>query len=168
MAEIAAARTRVHEIFGSVAMAMLALPRYREHPIVDLRHLLLDPLVRDRVAVAKAAPKPGTAPAGPAGIAIWASVSAEVDAKIREQIKAGAFPVRLAADDWTSGEINWLLDVIAPNQRLATAVIANFSQVVRSGEIRMHPAISRLVDPEALKKMRAVPATSGGRETPQH
>ena len=48
------------------------------------------------------------------GIAIWASVSEEVDAKIREQIRAGTFPVRLQSGDWNSGNINWLLDVIAP------------------------------------------------------
>jgi cytolysin-activating lysine-acyltransferase len=66
-----------------------------------------------------------------AGIAIWASVSEEVDAKIREQIKAGVFPVRLKPEDWTSGKINWLLDVIAPSTKLATSVLANFKQVIK-------------------------------------
>ena len=64
-------------------------------------------------------------------MAIWASASEAVDAKLREQIKAGVFPLRLQAEDWTSGSINWLLDVIAPNRRLATAVITNFRQVVK-------------------------------------
>ena len=47
------------------------------------------------------------------GVAIWASVSAEVDAEIRQQIQAGVFPVRLKAEAWNSGKINWLIDVIA-------------------------------------------------------
>ncbi len=84
-------------------------------------------------------------------------VSEEVDAKIREQIKSGTFPIKLKADDWNSGNINWLLDIIAPNQKLTTSVIANFKQVIKEGDIRMHPLISRLVDPEALKKMGATP-----------
>ena len=90
-----------------------------------------------------------------AGLAIWASVSEEVDAKIREQAKAGVFPVRLAADDWNSGEINWLLDVIAPNQKATASVIANLRQVMKEGDLRMHPIIARLVDPETLEKMGA-------------
>ena len=35
---------------------------------------------------------------------IWASVSDDVDAKIREQIQARTFTVRLKADDWASGD----------------------------------------------------------------
>ena len=69
-----------------------------------------------------------------AGIAIWATVPevviAAVDAKIAEQIKAGVFPVRLASDDWTSGEVVWLLDVIAADRsqahRTFGRVLANF------------------------------------------
>jgi cytolysin-activating lysine-acyltransferase len=49
-----------------------------------------------------------------AGIAIWASVSESVSAKITQQVQAGVFPIRLQPGDWTSGKINWLLDVIAP------------------------------------------------------
>jgi cytolysin-activating lysine-acyltransferase len=40
-----------------------------------------------------------------AGIAIWAKVSPEVDAKIREQIGSKVFPIRLKPADWASGEI---------------------------------------------------------------
>ena len=88
-----------------------------------------------------------------------------MDAKIREQIKSGTFPIKLKADDWNSGSINWLLDIIAPNQKLTTSVIANFKQVIKEGDIRIHPLISRLVDPEALKKMGAAPVEAA--ETPQ-
>ncbi len=156
--KISQVRARVHETFGKVALAMMALPRYRNLSLLDLNHILLEPLIRDRVAIASAAKSPeGEMPSleGLSGIAIWATVSDEVDAKIREQIKAGVFPVRLAADDWTSGSINWLFDVIAPNQKLTTSVIANFKQVVKEGDLRIHPLITRLVDPETLKKMGA-------------
>jgi cytolysin-activating lysine-acyltransferase len=64
------------------------------------------------------------------GFAIWANVSEEVDAKIREQTTAGVFPVRLKPEDWASGSINWLLDVVAPTAMLATAVLANLRQVI--------------------------------------
>lgn len=153
-------RSRVHETFGKVVLALLAVPRYRHLSISDLQHLVLEPLIHDRIAVAQPAKEDGPQAEALAGVAMWASVSEEVDAKIREQIKAGIFPLRLKADDWASGNINWLIDVIAPNKRLTTSVIANFRQVVKEGDLRIHPLVARLVDPEALKKMGAAPISA--------
>ena len=105
-AKIAAIRVKLHETFGKVTLAMMTVPRYRNLSLSDLGSLVLDPLMRDRVAIASPA-KDGAAQEGSlSGIAIWASVSEEVDAKIREQIKAGTFPIRLKAEDWNSGSIN--------------------------------------------------------------
>ena len=164
--KISQVRTKVHETFGKVALAMMALPRYRSLSLLDLNNVLLEPLVRDRVAIASSAKSNDDTPSLEtlSGIAIWASVSEDVDAKIREQIKAGVFPVRLGADEWTSGSINWLFDVIAPNQKLTTSVIANFKQVVKEGDLRIHPLITRLVDPETLKKMGAAPVSKQAQE----
>jgi cytolysin-activating lysine-acyltransferase len=70
------------------------LPRYRHQRLADLAHLFVTPLMHGRVAIAhKAAKAPGAA-AGAVdetviGIAVWATVSDAVDAKITEQIKAG-------------------------------------------------------------------------------
>lgn len=164
LAKISAIRTKVHETFGQVAMAMMAIPRYKHQSVADLSSILLDPLIRDRVAIASSPAEEGSPQGNLSGIAIWASVSEEVDAKIREQIKSGTFPIKLKADDWNSGSINWLLDIIAPNQKLTTSVIANFKQVIKEGDIRMHPLISRLVDPEALKKMGASPIEADGKD----
>lgn len=165
--KVAAVRSHVRESFGKIVMAMMMLPRYRHQSLADLQHLVLEPLIRDRIAIAY----PGTTAddqiADIAGVAIWASVSEEVDAAIREQIKAGTFPLKLKAEDWASGNINWLIDVIAPNQRATASVIANFKQVVKEGGLRLHPIITRLVDAETLEKMgaermnsAAVPATN--------
>lgn len=164
-ARIAAVRTHIRESFGKVVMAMMLLPRYRNQTLGDLQHLVLEPLMRDRVAIAY----PGGEKAGPladvAGLAIWASVSEEVDGRIREQIQAGTFPIRLKAEDWNSGDINWLLDVIAPDQRATTNVIANFKQVVKEGSLRLHPLVTRLVDAETLQKMGAEKMAAPARET---
>jgi cytolysin-activating lysine-acyltransferase len=153
--KIAAVRSHVRESFGKAVMAMMMLPRYRNHTLGDLQHLVLEPIIRDRIAIAYPGNSDKTALSDITGLAIWASVSEEVDERIREQIKAGVFPVRLKAEDWTSGDINWLLDVIAPDQKTAASVIANFKQVVKEGSLRLHPIIIKLVDEEALKKMGA-------------
>jgi len=157
--KIAALRTHVHESFGKIALAMVALPRYRNLAIGDLAHLVMEPLIRDRIAIASNVKPDENTQDALAGIAIWASVTEEVDAKIREQIKAGSFPIRLRADEWTAGKINWLLDVIAPNERMATAVIANFKQVIKEGDLRIHPVVSKIVGKETLEKLGAAPTT---------
>jgi len=155
MSKVAALRAHVRESFGKIAMAMMMLPRYRHQTLGDLQHLVLEPLIRDRIAIAQPAKAADNPLADIAGVAIWASVSDEADQRIRDQIKAGAFPVRLKAEDWNSGSINWLLDVIAPDARATAAVIANFRQVVKEGSLRLHPIVTRLVDAETLKKMGA-------------
>ena len=153
--KIAALRAQVRESFGKVVMAMMMLPRYRHQTLGDLQHLVLEPLIRDRIAIAYAGDKERGPLADIAGVAIWASVSEEVDAEIRQQIQAGVFPVRLKAEAWNSGKINWLIDVIAPDRKTTASVIANFKQVVKEGALRLHPLVTRLVDPETLQKMGA-------------
>lgn len=136
------------------------LPRYRHQALGDLMHVVLDPLMRDRVAIAHV--RNDNHPEGDeqtvAGIAIWATVSEAVDAKIAEQIKAGVFPVRLASEDWTSGEVVWLLDVIASDRSQATRVLANFRQLSGERPVKIHPIVARSVDPVLLEKMRVRPA----------
>jgi len=150
--KIAMLRAQVRESFGKVVMA---LPRYRHQTMADLQHLVLVPLIRDRLAIAYPADKERGDLADITGLAIWASVSEEVDAKIRKQIRNGVWPLRLKAEDWASGEVSWLIDVIAPGRKTTTSVIGNFKQVVKTGDLRLHPIIGRLVDKETLEKMGA-------------
>ena len=155
--KLAGIRTHVREGFGKIAMTMMALPRYRHQSIADLQHLVLDPLLRDRIAMAY--PTDTAEPdADITALAIWASVSKEVDDKIREQIRSGVFPIRLKPEEWASGDINWLFDVVAPDQATTARVLANFRQVVKEGDLRLHPLIGRLVDEETLKKMTGTSA----------
>lgn len=161
-AKIAEMRTRIQSAIGQIVVAMSAVPRYRHQSFADIQDLIIEPLIRDRIAIAAAKTDDQTdALAGPlSGIAIWASVSDAVDLKIREQIKGNAFPIKLKPEEWTSGDKAWLLDVIAPSQKLASSVLANFKQVVKTGNVHIHPVVARMVDPELLKKMGAVPAES--------
>jgi hemolysin-activating ACP:hemolysin acyltransferase len=167
IAKIAGVKAQVHSSFGQVVLAMSSVPRYRHQSLADLAHLVIDPLVRDCIAIAS--PKPAEdadpkAALAPAAIAIWASVSGEVEAKIKEQIKSGAFPVRLKANDWKSGDHVWLLDVIAPTRDLATAVLTSFNQIAKTQSLNIHPLVAQLVDPEVLKKLTQAGKAEG--ETP--
>jgi len=50
-----------------------------------------------------------------------------------------------------------LPDVIAPDQKITASVIANFKQVVKDGDLRLHPIVTKLVDKDVLEKMGAKP-----------
>lgn len=164
--KLAGVRGQIRESFGSVALSMMALPRYRRQSLADLQHLVFEPLIRDRIAVAWPARREADPLADIVGFAIWASVSDEAEGRITEQIRAGVFPIRLKPEDWTSGTNTWLLDVIAPDAGATAQVIGNFAQVVKGGSLKLHPLIGRLVDPETLKKMGAAPLGPAG-EAPE-
>ena len=106
-------RAALRENFGKIVMAMMQLPRYRNQLVSDLQASVLDPMLRDRIAIAYPTKAQSDGATDMAGFALWASVSEEVDAKIREQIKASVWPLRLRPGDWNSGSIHWLLDVVA-------------------------------------------------------
>lgn len=154
--KIAGIKTAIHSSFGQVALAMSSVPRYRHQSLADLAHLVIDPLARDCIAIASPKPAGGSDPKAalaPAAIAIWASVSEEVEVKLKEQIKAGVFPVRLKPSEWKSGEKVWLLDVIAPTRELATIVLTSFNKVAKTATVSIHPIIAQLVDREVLSKL---------------
>ncbi|QZH74210.1 MAG: toxin-activating lysine-acyltransferase [Erythrobacter sp.] len=162
VAQIEALRASVRENFGKAAMAMMMLPRYRNQTIGDLQHLVLEPLMRDRLAMAYPKPAEGDAPKAPRemiGFAIWATVSDEVDQRIAEQIRTGTFPVRLKPEEWNSGDNKWLLDVVAPTQEATISVLTNFRQVAKEGMLKLHPLIARLLPPETLEKLGAAKLT---------
>lgn len=148
-------RNRAHAEIGQIVLAMMNLPRYRHLSIAELKPLVIDPLTKERIAVARAKQTDGVDTL--VGIAIWASVSEAVDRKIKEQIRAGVLPIRLGLNDWDSGEIIWLLDVIAENQQLATAVLVNFRQLSGGKPVQIHPVVSRSVDKNVLDKLKVKP-----------
>lgn len=76
-------------------------------------------------------------------------------ASIAGQITAGVFPARLTADNWRSGEVIWLLDIIAPTKEATSKVLMNFSQIAGGKHAHMHPVLSKLVDDEVLERMGA-------------
>jgi hemolysin-activating ACP:hemolysin acyltransferase len=52
ISKIAELRTRIQLSVGQVVLAIMNLPRYRHQTLADLMHVVLDPLMRDRVAIA--------------------------------------------------------------------------------------------------------------------
>lgn len=145
-------RRRLHTAIGWVVAALTKAERYKHLTLVELQSVVFAPLAKGRIAFAQSPASEGPGDSPPLGFAFWATVSDDVDLKIKEQIRAGAFPIRLKPEEWNSGEQAWLLDIVAPSLAVADEVLANFPLYAKSGALRVHPAVMRMVSIEKLQK----------------
>lgn len=92
--------------FVRVVSVLARSPRYKHYALTDLEWLVIPPLRTGQCAILNAE-TPGLPVA--AALALWASVSSEVDQRLSQNLHA---PIRLRPDEWLSGEILWLIDVV--------------------------------------------------------
>ena len=89
-------------LLGEMVWLLTQSPAHRYLFLGDLEWLVMAPMLRSQYRVFHS-------PEGRVlGVALWAHVSAEVDARLSAGVQ------RLAPDDWASGEILWLVEMIAP------------------------------------------------------
>jgi hemolysin-activating ACP:hemolysin acyltransferase len=104
----AAAAVRHSLAFAQIVSILMHSPRYRHYTLGDLEWLVLPPLLTGQCGVAEAKSKDNGASV-PVAVALWASVSPEVDQRLAENLNT---PIRLRPDEWRSGDILWLIDAV--------------------------------------------------------
>ena len=140
---------------GQIVSVMAALSRYANVRVSDLMKQVMEPLARGRIVVAQPSQLVARAnlPTGVMGILVWANVSPVVDKKVARQVKQGRFPIELEPNDWSSGDICWILDVIAPDVSAAAAVTRKHVQSVPAHIVKLHPAVSAFLGREGLAQV---------------
>jgi hemolysin-activating ACP:hemolysin acyltransferase len=98
--------------FTQIVTVLMRSPRYRHYSLGDLEWLVIPPLATGQYSVAEVKPKHDRVQV-PVGVALWASVSAEVDKKLSENLQTA---IRLRPDEWKSGDILWLIDVVGDSR----------------------------------------------------
>ena len=83
---------------------------YKHYSLRDLEWLVVPAIATGQCAVMQTKVKGRQVPVA---VALWASVSAEVDKRLSENITT---PIRLRPDEWTSGDILWLIDGVGDPQ----------------------------------------------------
>jgi len=132
----------VAEALGQIVWVLAQSPVHRELRIKDFEWSFMPAALNEQFRIFRFGPLPGVghvdpkrfAPAGltqealeqlPLGVAIWARVSAAVEAKI----ETGA---RLNPEDWQSGDRVWLLELISPfatpDNKIAEAMLLDLIQ----------------------------------------
>lgn len=127
--ETISGKTQAEAVFNAVknlnaglgeTVGMLARDqKYKHLTLADLEWLVLPPLAANQVLTLRGKVKDKDGQENglsvPLCLAFWAKVSEEVDQKLNAQKKAEA-PLRLAPQDWTSGEIPWLALLTGPEE----------------------------------------------------
>jgi len=99
---------RITTAFGEIVAVFLRAPAHRHLFLADLEWLVLPALATGQFALAEARHKESGL-AAPVAVMLWATVSAEVDARLTAN--AGK-PVRLKPDEWAAGPNAWLVEAV--------------------------------------------------------
>ncbi len=114
--------------FGEIVTVLMRSETYRHFSLSDLDWLVIPPVLTQQFVLAEARKGEDSIPA-PIGVALWATVSPEVDQKLASNTTG---PLRLRPDEWKSGDILWLIDAVGPPQ-VINGLIENLHKNVFKG-----------------------------------
>ena len=124
-----AATMRVSVVFAQVVSVLMRSPVHKHFSLADLEWLVMPPLLTGQCRVAEAKTQPD-GPGTPVAVALWASVSPEVDKRLSENLNA---PVRLRPDEWKSGDILWLVEAVGDG-RIVLPLLKQLDESVFKGQ----------------------------------
>lgn len=91
--------------FGEIVSILMRSEQHQHYSLRDLEWLVLPALHSGQYSIAEAQSVEKNA-AAPVGVVLWALVSPEVDKRLSTELNS---PIRLRPDEWTSGDIPWLI-----------------------------------------------------------
>jgi cytolysin-activating lysine-acyltransferase len=143
--------------FGDIVGILMRSPRHKQMPLETLRVFVVPAIANQQFLIAKVKPQGNpNAGAAPAGVALWARVSEEVDRRLREGSNETQ---RLKPDEWASGNILWLVDLIAPTP-LVPGMLRDLDQKVARG-LPMHVQLRTKDGPAQIGTLSDIAAASG-------
>ncbi|GJL65543.1 MAG: hypothetical protein NPIRA05_05140 [Nitrospirales bacterium] len=119
--------------FGEIVALLSRSPIYRHMSLADLEWLVIPALMTNQVTSIRGKLKDQDGLTIPLGLAMWAYVSEDVDKKLEAQ-KEAKIPFRLAPQEWKSGDIPWLLAVVAPKEA-GQALVMKLEETVFKGKV---------------------------------
>jgi|SRR5271166_4173976 len=110
---------------GQIASVLMRSPQHKHYSLADLEWLVLPAVLSEQFRVAQA--QQSGAPT-PVGVALWASVSADVDKRLSDL----SVPARLRPDEWRSGDIPWLMELVC-DARVQQALLKDLGETTFKG-----------------------------------
>ena len=93
---------------AQIVKLILQSPNHRHFSLSDLEWMVLPALSLGQLAIAETKPDQ-SGMRQPLATLFWAAVSPEIDQRMSSQLEA---PIRLRPDEWRSGDILWITDMI--------------------------------------------------------
>ena len=113
--------------FTQIIGVLMRSDHYKHYTLADLEWLIVPPMLAGQYRIGEAKPKTGIGV--PVAVALWASVSADVDKRLTE---IGNAPMRLRPDEWASGDILWLAHA-AGEPRFVRDVVKQLNETTFKG-----------------------------------
>jgi hemolysin-activating ACP:hemolysin acyltransferase len=129
--------------FAKIVSLIMHSPSHSHLHVSDLKWLVVPPLIAEQFAIVEGVREGAVLPS-PFAVALWAQVSPEVDRRLSEDKNR---PVRLAADEWQSGDIMWIIDA-AGDLRIVPAFLEELVATKFPGK---HPKV-RVIDKRGVAK----------------
>jgi cytolysin-activating lysine-acyltransferase len=143
MKNAAAASKAVMAAFGEIVTVLMRTQEHRGKMLSDLEWLVVPAVTTGQFALAEAQSKTNGMMA-PVGLILWASVSADVDQRLRANLASG---LTLKPDEWKSGDILWVIEAVG-DPKILQAMLQRTSQ----NEWRGRPANLRIRDKDGSVK----------------
>jgi hemolysin-activating ACP:hemolysin acyltransferase len=115
--------------FGEIVAILMRAPEYKNFPIADLEWLVIPAITTRQFFVSTAQSKTSGLTA-PVGAVLWASVSPEIDRRLSA---SASLPVKLAVNEWKSGDILWVVAAVG-DQRVLHGMLGHLQQKDWSGK----------------------------------
>jgi cytolysin-activating lysine-acyltransferase len=103
----AATRPTVSHILGEICWLMSQSNYHRHFSLGDLEWMIMPAVLAEQFRIFRSEQGP------PLGVALWANLSPEIEARFCAQVESGA-GARLKPDEWKSGDRLWVVEIIAP------------------------------------------------------
>jgi cytolysin-activating lysine-acyltransferase len=143
MKNAAAVSKAVMAAFGEIVTVLMRTQEHRGKPLSDLEWLAVPAVTTGQFALAEAQSKTNGMMA-PVGLILWASVSAEVDARLRANLASG---LTLRPEEWKSGDILWVVEAVG-EPKILQAMLQRTAQ----NDWKGRPANLRIRDKDGIVK----------------
>ena len=97
--------------FGEIVSVLMKSPNHKYLNLADLEWKIAPAILTNQFCVASNKPSEEQKIQTPLGVALWASVSDEIDERLTKDLNR---PLKLRPEEWMSGDNKWLIDLIAP------------------------------------------------------
>lgn len=158
------AAARRHAVMNSsmtlaqIVRLMLQSANHRHFSLSDLEWMVLPALNAGQLAMAETKPDQSGL-RQPLAVLFWASVSPEIDRRMSSNLEA---PIRLRPDEWRSGDILWITDMIG-DMSTGHALVKNVLDTILAGrtlKVRSLDAAGKRILLEVNASSVSVVATS--------